>query len=59
MDDNVYIASIVPRPITSYSKYMYMCVPSLTEGGGGGMEECYYWMSTLSQSSPQALFKVH
>ena len=36
MDDNVYIASIVPRPITSYSKYMHMCVPSLTEGGGWG-----------------------
>ena len=36
MDDNVSIASIDPRPITSYSKYMYTCVPSLTEGGGWG-----------------------
>ena len=50
MDDNVYIASIDPRHITSYSQRVE----------GGGMEECYYWMlSTLSQSSPQALFKVH
>ena len=36
MDDNVYITSIDPRPITSYPNYMPMCVPSLTEGGGWG-----------------------